>query len=124
MNPIMKNAPHGRANREARMESKTLRGQEILKKRTHNAKVFDLGRGAYQIVQYPDTVHYQDESGAWMEIDNRLDEMKNRSGASVLPAAIGSLSSLQKRRARRRWSPWPLRPGMGWPGNCAVHARA
>ncbi|HIU14971.1 MAG TPA: DNRLRE domain-containing protein, partial [Candidatus Ventricola intestinavium] len=84
MNPIMKNAPHGRANREARMESKTLRGQEILKKRTHNAKVFDLGRGAYQIVQYPDTVHYQDESGAWMEIDNRLDEMKNRSGASVL----------------------------------------
>lgn len=79
-----KKRPHDMAWRGSHVESKTMRGQEIPEKRAHNGKVFDLGGGAYQYVQYPETVHFQDAQGQWQEIDNRLIEQKNREGIPVL----------------------------------------
>lgn len=79
-----KKRPHDMAWRGSHMESKTVQGHEIPEKRVHNGKVFDLGGGAYQYVQYPETVHFLDAQGRWQEIDNRLIEQKNREGISVL----------------------------------------
>lgn len=79
-----KKRPHDMAWRGSHMESKNMRGKEIPEKRAHNGKVFDLGGGAYQYVQYPETVHFQDAQGRWQEIDNRLVEQKNREGIPVL----------------------------------------
>ena len=84
MKSKMKNRPHDLAWRGAHMESKTMRGHEVPEKRAHNGKVFDLGGGAYQYVQYPETVHFQDSQGTWQEIDNRLVEHKSREGVPVL----------------------------------------
>lgn len=84
MDNKMKKRPHDMAWRGSHMESKNMRGQEIPEKRAHNGKVFDLGGGAYQYVQYPETVHFQDAQGRWQEIDNRLVEQKNREGIPVL----------------------------------------
>lgn len=79
-----KKRPHDLAWRGSHMESKNMRGREVAERRTRNGKVFDLGRGAFQYVQYPETVHYQDTQGQWQEIDNRLVEQKNREGTAVL----------------------------------------
>ena len=84
MKSKMKNRPHDLAWRGTHMESKTMRGHEVPEKRAHNGKVFDLGGGAYQYVQYPETVHFQDSQGTWQEIDNRLVEHKSREGVPVL----------------------------------------
>ena len=44
----------------------------------------DLGRGAYQTVIYPETVHFKDAEGQWKEIDNRLEEARNEQGEAIL----------------------------------------
>lgn len=79
-----KKRPHDVAWRGSHMESKSLRGREIPEKRTQNSKIFDLGRGAFQYVQYPDSVHFKDSNGNWQEIDNHLSEQKNADGKPVL----------------------------------------
>ena len=35
------------------MDSRNMRGHEAKEKRTENGKVFDLGRGVFQLVQFP-----------------------------------------------------------------------
>ncbi|MDO5378070.1 MAG: DNRLRE domain-containing protein [Clostridia bacterium] len=79
-----KKRPHDMAWRGSHMESKFLRGREIPEKRTENSKIFDLGRGAFQYVQYPDAVHFRDSDGNWQEIDNQLSVQKNADGKPVL----------------------------------------
>ena len=59
-------------------------GKEVTQQRTHNSKTFDLGRGAYQTVIYPETVHFKDAEGQWKEIDNRLEEARNEQGEAIL----------------------------------------
>ena len=46
--------------------------EEVTALREENVKHFSLGDGAYQAVVYGHPVHYQDENGAWQDIDNRL----------------------------------------------------
>ena len=62
----------GRAFRGDTLNSRILEGEEVKGKRTAHQKVYDLGRGVYQFVVFPEMVHYQNESGQWQDIDNTL----------------------------------------------------
>ena len=93
MDNKMKKRPHDRHWRGAHMESKAMPGREVADKRTANSKTFDLGRGCYQFVQYPDVVHFQDAEGKWQEIDNHLIEQKNIEGKPVLRNCQNSMSA-------------------------------
>lgn len=93
MDNKMKKRPHDRHWRGAHMESKAMPGREVADKRTANSKTFDLGRGCYQFVQYPDVVHFQDAEGKWQEIDNHLIEQKNIEGKPVLRNRQNSMSA-------------------------------
>lgn len=93
MDNKMKKRPHDRHWRGAHMESKAMPGREVADKRTANSKTFDLGRGCYQFVQYPDVVHFQDAEGKWQEIDNHLIEQKNIEGKPVLRNRQNSVSA-------------------------------
>lgn len=93
MDNKMKKRPHDRHWRGAHMESKAMPGREVADKRTANSKTFDLGRGCYQFVQYPDVVHFQDAEGKWQEIDNHLIEQKNIEGKTVLRNRQNSMSA-------------------------------
>ena len=42
--------------------------------REETVKQFRMSDGSYVAVQYDTPVHYQDEDGAWQDIDNRLNE--------------------------------------------------
>ena len=84
MEKNMKKRPHDFLWRGSQMESKLMPGKEVTRQRTHNSKTFDLGRGAYQTVIYPETVHFKDEEGQWKEIDNRLEEARNEQGEAIL----------------------------------------
>lgn len=84
MEKNMKKRPHDFLWRGSQMESKLMPGKEVTQQRTHNSKTFDLGRGAYQTVIYPETVHFKDEEGQWKEIDNRLEEARNEQGEAIL----------------------------------------
>lgn len=67
-----------RAFRGDTVNSRILEGEEVKKNRTAHQKVYDLGRGVYQYVLFPEMVHYQDETGQWQDIDNTLvDEKEN-----------------------------------------------
>ena len=50
---------------------------EILSKRTMNSKTFDLGEGKFKTVNYLGPVHYQDEQGAWQEINTDIENQSN-----------------------------------------------
>ena len=93
MDNKMKKRPHDRHWRGAHLESKAMPGREVADKRTANSKTFDLGRGCYQFVQYPDVVHFQDAEGKWQEIDNHLIEQKNIEGKPVLRNRQNSMSA-------------------------------
>lgn len=80
----MKKRPHDFLWSGSQMESKLMPGKEVTQQRTHNSKTFDLGRGAYQTVIYPETVHFKDAEGQWKEIDNRLEEARNEQGEAIL----------------------------------------
>lgn len=41
-------------------------------KRSANEKHFKLEDGSYVVAQYPDVVHYENEDGEWIDIDNTL----------------------------------------------------
>ena len=84
MEKNMKKRPHDFLWRGSQMESKLMPGKEVTQQRTHNSKTFDLGRGAYQTVIYPETVHFKDAEGQWKEIDNRLEEARNEQGEAIL----------------------------------------
>lgn len=84
MKKNMKKRPHDFLWRGSQMESKLMPGKEVTQQRTHNSKTFDLGRGAYQTVIYPETVHFKDAEGQWKEIDNRLEEARNEQGEAIL----------------------------------------
>ena len=84
MEKNMKKRPHDFLWRGSQMESKLMPGKEVTQQRTHNSKTFDLGRGAYQTVIYPETVHFKDAEGQWKEIDNRLEEAWNEQGEAIL----------------------------------------
>ena len=66
------------------MDSRNMRGHEAKEKRTENGKVFDLGRGVFQLVQFPAPVHFRDENGRWQDINNNLVETQNSLGEPVL----------------------------------------
>ena len=84
MEKNMKKRPHDFLWRGSQMESKLMPGKEVTQQRTHNSKTFDLGRGAYQTVIYPETVHFKDAESQWKEIDNRLEEARNEQGEAIL----------------------------------------
>lgn len=84
MEKNMKKRSHDFLWRGSQMESKLMPGKEVTQQRTHNSKTFDLGRGAYQTVIYPETVHFKDAEGQWKEIDNRLEEARNEQDEAIL----------------------------------------
>ena len=45
---------------------------EVVEKRTENTKVFRLEDGTYMAASYPVAVHYQNESGGYENINNKL----------------------------------------------------
>ena len=47
---------------------------EQTEKRTANEKYFMYSDQSTVVAVYPEAVHYQDENGAWQDIDNRLSE--------------------------------------------------
>ncbi len=54
-------------------EANSKPGKEQCAQRMRGSKVFRLGENVYQVVVYPDAVHYQDKkTGEWIEIDNML----------------------------------------------------
>lgn len=52
-------------------ETKEIVSEETAK-RSENEKHFKLEDGSFVIAQYPDAVHYEDENGNWIDIDNTL----------------------------------------------------
>lgn len=52
-------------------ETKEIVSEETAK-RSENEKHFKLEDGSFVIAQYPDAVHYEDENGNWVDIDNTL----------------------------------------------------
>ena len=48
--------------------------------RGEREKHFRMSDGSYIAVSYNDSIHYQDDSGSWKEIDNRLTEKKDSKG--------------------------------------------
>lgn len=52
-------------------EAKEIVSEETTK-RSENEKHFKLEDGSFVIAQYPDAVHYEDENGNWVDIDNTL----------------------------------------------------
>ena len=59
-------------------------GREDISRRGEFVKHFNLGGSRRQAIQYAQPVHYRDKSGAWMEIDNTLEESVNAQGRRVL----------------------------------------
>lgn len=56
---------------EESSEAKEIVSEETAK-RSENEKHFKLEDGSFVIAQYPDAVHYEDETGNWIDIDNTL----------------------------------------------------
>lgn len=56
---------------EESSEAKEIVSEETAK-RSENEKHFKLEDGSFVIAQYPDAVHYEDENGNWIDIDNTL----------------------------------------------------
>ncbi len=46
--------------------------QEVEELRGEDSKHFQMSDGSYLAVAYGEPVHYQDEEGAWQDIDNAL----------------------------------------------------
>lgn len=53
--------------------SETLTGIELTERREENVKHYLLENGLYEAVVFPVPVHYQDDTGAFVSIDNNLD---------------------------------------------------
>ena len=47
---------------------------EITEKREENIKHFMLSDGSFMVAQYNNPVHYQDDSGLWIDIDNTINK--------------------------------------------------
>ena len=58
-------------------------GREVLEWRDRHTKHFDLGEGRYQAISYAEPVHFE-QDGAWVEIDNQLEERELEDGRHVL----------------------------------------
>lgn len=61
-------------------EMNQMPGHEEKARRTRSSKIFNLGRGLYQAVIYPEPVHAQDANGEWQEIDNSLETHQDAQG--------------------------------------------
>lgn len=79
----VKHFPLDGAWRGSMMQSSFMEGCEVIEKRTRNSKLFNLGRGTFQYVLYPNDVHFQDNRGNWREIDNRFFEKVSSLGKAV-----------------------------------------
>ena len=75
-------------------DTRGMRGQEVDAQRGEKSKTFQLGKGIYQSVIYPERVHYQDATGNWRDIDNRL-----RRAAGNQPALETTSGPLRMRMA-------------------------
>ena len=53
---------------------------EIEMLRTENSKTYQLSDGSYQYVGFADDVHYRDDSGSFVEINNALKEHTTKNG--------------------------------------------
>ena len=84
--------PFDAAWRGEKMDTKVMAGKEMTEKRTRSSKTFDLGRGARQFVLYPQSVHYEDESGTWEDIDNSLKLRKGKAGEAAFVNQAGPLA--------------------------------
>ena len=58
-------------------------GTEIVGRRGEYVKHYDLGGGRYQMVVFPEPVHYR-KDGDWEEINNALSESVGENGAVIL----------------------------------------
>lgn len=65
-------------------------GTEMIEKRRPNVKHFNMGGGRYQMVVYPEPVHFE-ENGQWKEIDNTLEEAQDANGNIVLRSKANPL---------------------------------
>lgn len=73
-------------------------GGEIKEKRTSSAKVYSLGGGRYQAVLYPEPVHYQNESGEWLEIHSaEMPEsgLQAEQANDLVPGSVSSAATAQ-----------------------------
>ena len=60
-----------------------LPGTEIVERRGKFVKHYDLGGGRYQMVVFPEPVHFE-QNGKWAEIDNTLVESIDTEGNAIL----------------------------------------
>ena len=70
-------------NMKERRMFEEAQGREVAELRDRYTKHYDLGEGRYQAISYAEPVHFE-QNGAWMEIDNRLDERVLKDGRHVL----------------------------------------
>lgn len=75
--------------------------EEIVSKRTANSKTFLKSDGSFEMYYYEDTIHYQDQDGNWIEIDNSLEDLgssftnTNNSYEIYLPKTLSEETSIQ-----------------------------
>ncbi len=58
--------------------------REIISRREENVKHFILPDGSVEAIVYSNSVHRKDENGIWQDIDNRLDEDKNKNNQGYI----------------------------------------
>lgn len=84
-------------NETTKASDATKSGAEILREeeslRDESEKHFLLTDGSYLAVSYGLPVHYQDETGDWQDIDNRLTLVNNR-GTAVYETASNSSTTM------------------------------
>ncbi len=67
--------------------------QEVEELRGEDSKHFQMSDGSYLAVAYGEPVHYQDEEGAWQDIDNALQPVQFFDGSTMYTAANGEVTT-------------------------------
>ena len=67
--------------------------QEVEELRGEDSKHFQMSDGSYLAVAYGEPVHYQDEEGAWQDIDNALQPVQFFDGSAMYTAANGEVTT-------------------------------
>ena len=83
--------------------------KEIESKRDANTKHFLLSDGTYLATTYDIPVHYKDETGAWQQYDNSLEENPSHSEEFINKKSDTAVSLSKKAKQNKKCLPWKLR---------------
>lgn len=52
-------------------------GSEVISERTATSKTFNKNDGSFEVAMYDETIHYKDEEGKWIQVNNSLNDNEN-----------------------------------------------